>query len=226
MTGGGIPVIRYDLAHFGIVTSVTSPTIFTVAGLAGFGVGAFIGYSVYINRKATGTGLAPQGETQAITAYVNLSGQFTIAAGYTVSIAVGDEVLVVPTALIPASQIAKLAGMPGTNGNIIGNWQAAETDIVTIGAALLRIKIHNLTIGIAALAGNITLRLYTDVNGVQRRIFPIPAATTFSVAGDAPAIPLINGTFGFRNAVRVTAQSDNILDNGALIEYDYLVEAM
>lgn len=216
------------LSYYGVVTAVPVPGQFTIPTLAGLGANKFIDtslvsqYQAFVLRDASGPGAPPQGESRPITGYATLTGNFS-ANVFTAAVAVGDEILIIHPFL---ARIMNLVGMPGTNGNLAGNWQAAETTIVTIGAALLRIKIHNLTIGIAALAGNITIRMYTDVNGVQRRIFPIPAATTFSVAGDAPAIPVINGTMGFRNAVRITAQSDAVADNGRIIEYDYLVEAM
>jgi hypothetical protein len=74
--------------------------------------------------------------------------------------------------------------------------------------------------------GNITIRLYTDVNGSEQRIFPIPGDTYFNVARDGPAIPVIETTFGIKNALRVTVESDNAADDGAIVEYDYLIEEM
>jgi len=119
-----------------------------------------------------------------------------------------------------------LGGVPGVNGNLAANWFAAEADLVTLGAPNTRYKVHNLTIGINALVGNIAIRMYTNVNGVESRIFPIPANTIFTAATDQPAIPIINSTFGIKNALRITIQSDNPADNGAQVSYDYLLEAM
>jgi hypothetical protein len=120
-----------------------------------------------------------------------------------------------------------LAGLPGTNGNLAAAWgDGAEHDLLTIGAPLLREKLHLLIIGIANLVGNITIRLYTDVNGTERRIYPIPANMTFNRVNDAPAIPVVNSTMGLRNALRVTIQSDNAADNAQIVEYEYLREAM
>jgi hypothetical protein len=224
-----VPLSSFQgLCYRGIVTNVPGANQFTIAELAGLGGSSFIDlaginpYYAFVKTIAAGTGAAPQGEAQAITGYATLTGNFT-AGAFTVAVGIGDEVLIIHPFL---AKILNLAGLPGTNGNLAANWQAAEQTLVTIGAPLTRIKIHNLTIGINALAGNITIRLYTDVNGVERCIFPIPAATTFAVATDQAAIPVINGTMGFRNAVRVTVQSDNAGDNGAVVSYDYLIEAM
>jgi hypothetical protein len=235
---GSVTLVRYDLAAYGRVSAVTSATVFTIAALAGHGNAAFAGpvpYFAFVLRQNAGLGAAPQGEQQAITGYVSATGQFTITAGYTVPIAAGDEILVLHPSIAgmlsaafsgALSQIQKLAGVAGLSGTLNANWQAAEQNVVVIGVAAQRLKIHAITIDISALAGNITLRMYTLVNGILRRVFPVPAATTFSVAGDAPAITIINGTWGVRNPVVVTAQSDNAADNGLAIAWDYLIEEM
>ena len=123
------------------------------------------------------------------------------------------------------TQTDKLAGMPGTNGALTRNWNAAEATLCTIGAPNTRYKVHNLMVGIHNLVGNIMIRLYIDVGGAERCIYPIPAATTFNVAVDQVGIPVIDSTFGIRNALRVTLQSDAAADDGKSVEYDYLIEA-
>ena len=222
-TPGSITIVRYDLANFGIVASVLSPTVFEVNGLVGFGVGAFIGNSLFVSRKATGTGLAPQGETQVITGYVNSTGQITIAAGFTVAISVGDEILVTPVSI---ASVGYLHGMTPVSSSVIANWNAAEQVVCVIGTASTRYKVHSLIIDIMATSGNITPRMYISVNGVQRQIFPPTLVTPFNVGTNAPGIALINGTFGITNALTVTAQSDNVADNGKAIGYEYFLEAM
>ena len=223
-TPSSITIVRYDLAHFGIVASVLSPTVFAVNGLVGFGVGAFIGNSLFVSRKATGTGLAPQGETQVITGYVNSTGQITIAAGFTVAISVGDEILVTPVSI---ASVGYLHGMTPVSSSVIANWNAAEQVVCVIGTASTRYKVHSLIIDIMATSGNITPRMYISVNGVQREIFPTKSGTTFNVpAGDAPGVALINGTYGIANILTITAQSDNVADNGQAIGYEYFLEAM
>ncbi len=123
------------------------------------------------------------------------------------------------------NQIAKLAGQ-SLSGVVVGNWQAAETDLIILGANNTRNKIHALNVQILGMAGVITIRMYTQVNGVERQIFPDPLATTFTVALDGPAIAVINGTFGISEALRVTVQSTAVADNGVALAYDATIEAM
>lgn len=124
------------------------------------------------------------------------------------------------------SQTAKLAGLPTVMGSVTKNWQAAEQDLITIGANGTSNKLHLCLIGIQALIGNIALRAYHRINGVERRIFPIPATTVFTAAGSAPGIPLIDTTGAITEALRVTVQSDNAADNGQAVTYEYKLEAM
>jgi hypothetical protein len=124
-------------------------------------------------------------------------------------------------------QINFLHGQAPVSGAVIGNWNTGETTIVTIGAAGARYKVQSAVVDISALVGNITLRMYISVNGVNKQIFPAKSGTTFSVpAGDAPGIALINGTYGIANVLTITAQSDNAADNGKAIGYEYFLEAM
>jgi len=223
MSGGGLTVVRYDLAMYALVTGVTSPTVFTCTGLVGQKIGQYIGYYAFILRDAGGAGAAPQGEKQLVTAFVNTTGQITITAGYTVPIAVGDEILLLHRSVASSSNLSGETTVSNTNTQ---NWQAAETNLVTIGTNGTSYKIHTLLVGIQNTIGNLTIRLYHRINGVERRIFPIPAATTFNSVIDAPGIPVINASFVITEAMRVTVQSDNIADNGQAITYEYKLEAM
>ncbi len=215
------------LVYYGIVTAVPGANQFTIPGLAGLGAGKFASvipqyaYQAFVFRDAAGGSAAPQGEAQAITGYATLTGNFS-AGAFTVPVAAGDEILIIHPLLLP---LLKLGGVPGTNGNLAANWFAAEQDLITLGAANTRYKVHNLTIGINALVGNISIRMYTNVNGVERRIYPIPGDVIFEPATE-PAVPVINSSFGIKNALRITVQSDNLADNGAVVSYDYLLEAM
>ena len=84
------------LAYKGTVTAAIPATNqFTIPTLAGLGAGKFDGatnpsYAVVV-KKGTGTGLAPQGEQQIVTAYNTNTGQFTTLP-FTVPVAIGDEV--------------------------------------------------------------------------------------------------------------------------------------
>jgi hypothetical protein len=223
VANSGVNSSLQGLIYYGVVTAVPGANQFTIPSLANLGAGKFNGatrpFTAFVFRDAGGLGAAPQGEMQPITAYVNGTGTFTTTA-YTAAVAVGDEILIVFPALSSASVAVPVVD------NVVGNWQAAETALVTLGADDVRNKFHSLIIDINALIGNITIRIYTQVNGVERRVYPIPAAMTFSVAGDAPAIPVLNATWPHHEAMRVTVQSDNAADNGAAVGYDALVEAM
>jgi len=216
------------LVYYGVVTGVPVAGQFEIASLAGLGAAKFATvvpeyqYHAFVLRDAAGGGAAPQGESQAVTNYGTATGNFT-ANPFTVPVDVGDEILVIHPYL---ARIMNLHGLPPITGSHAANWQVAEQDLVSIGAANTKYKLHSLIVGIQNLVGNITIRMYTLVAGVERRIYPIPAAATFSVAADAPALPIVNGTWGIHDVVRVTVQSDNAADNGQNVDYDYLLEAM
>jgi hypothetical protein len=96
--GGPGPAPPEGLSYYGVVDAAAAPS-FTISGLAGLGANKFVGitnpYSAFVLRKGTGTGLAPQGEIQAITAYVTATGTFTTAAFGGGGVAVGDEILII-----------------------------------------------------------------------------------------------------------------------------------
>ena len=84
------------LAYGGTVTAVPGANQFTIPTLAGLGAGKFVDavapWWALVFRDAGGAGAAPQGEMQAITAYVTATGAFTTAA-FTAAVAVDDEIL-------------------------------------------------------------------------------------------------------------------------------------
>lgn len=173
-----------------------------------------------------------QYEDKAALSFNNTNGTIILVAGFSAQVKAGTSYRILnissvelDVALIK-TQTAKLAGVAPGVGAVSKNWQAAEQDLVSIGADNVKNKLHLLVVGIQNLAGNIAIRLYMQVNGVERRIYPIPAGTTFSAAADAPAIPVVDGTMGIHEVLRVTVQSDNAADNGQSVDYDYLLEAM
>ena len=221
-----VPKIRTDLAYFGVVTRVISATQFIAAGLAGLGDGALVGYAAYVLAKGDGTITAPHAEQPAVTAYVSSSGTFTYAA-YTAPVAVGDQLLLLHSNISTnvtsiLTQINKLAGEVPVTGSTTANWQAAEADIISIGADNIRNKLHSLVLDINSLVGTVTIRLYQQVNGVERRCYQ----QAFTVAADGPGLWIVNGTIGLHEVLRVTAQSNNAADNGQAVGYDYMLEAM
>jgi hypothetical protein len=208
---------------YALVTSVLSPTVFICSGLAGQTSGQYIGYSAAVLYDGGGTGAAPQGEKQLITAFNGNTGQMSIAAGYTAAIAVGDVLLLLHPSVANGMNSS---GQATVSGTLSANWQAAEQTLVTIGANGSSFKLHIALVSIANLIGNITIRAYHRINGVERRIYPIPAATTFTAAASAPGIPIWDTTGVITEALRVTVQSDNAGDNGAAVDYEYKLEAM
>jgi hypothetical protein len=222
---GGVSVAQKGLVFDGFVTRVISNTEFMAAGLAGFGNTFFQGWSAYVARKADGTGLPPQGEGPLVLTYNSSNGDFTHAA-YTVPLSVGDELYLLHPALYAFGfQLAKLQGTTPISNSVIANWQAGEQDLVTLGAPGVRYKLHQLTVDISATGGNINIRMYMAVNGVQRLIFP-PKPVTWAAATDSTGVVVVNGTIGIYNPIRVTCQSDNVADNGVAIAYQYFLEAM
>ena len=117
----------------------------------------------------------------------------------------------------------KLAGeAPGT-GSATGDWETAESDVVTIGAHNVRYKVHSLVISIHNLVGTvITARLYMLVDGVERKVYE----QAFDAAADPSGLWIINGTVGLHEVLRVTLQSNEAADNGQAIDYDYMMEEM
>jgi hypothetical protein len=109
-----------------------------------------------------------------------------------------------------------LTSYPGTT---TANWQTAEAPIATIGSIGAFNFIHSLLLDINALAGNITVRLYTNINGVQRQSY----AQIFSVAVDGPGLWIINGILAINGTLLVTAQSNNAADNGQAIGWQYIL---
>lgn len=204
------------LCFWGKVTEVVSPTQFRIAGLAGKGEGFFVNYNAYVVRDAGGAGAAPQGEQQTVSAYVSAYGLFTTPA-FTVPLAVGDEILMVNTPVLGGT-----TEITTPSGSTAANWNAAEADVVSIGADDTNNKVQSLLLDISAMVGTITLRMYMQINGVERQVY----TQDVSVALDGPGIWLINGTVYVHEALRVTAESDNAADDGANIGYDYILEAL
>lgn len=122
------------------------------------------------------------------------------------------------------TQTDKLAGAAPGVGTATENWQTAEADIVSIGANDTSNKLHSLVLNISALtaAATITIRMYMQVNGVEREVY----SQDFVVGTDPDGLWIVNGTIGIHEVLRVTAQSDTVADNGLDIEYDHMLEAM
>jgi len=121
------------------------------------------------------------------------------------------------------NQTDKLAGQIPATGSVTRDWQAAEAEVVTIGAHDARYKLHSLLVSIHNLVGTtITVRLYMLVNGGERKVYE----QSFDVTSDPPGLWIVNGSVGIHEALRVTLESNNAADNGQAVHYDYLLEAM
>jgi hypothetical protein len=119
--------------------------------------------------------------------------------------------------------IEKLVGLAPVSGSAARDWQAAECDVVLVGAAGVKYKLHSLLLSIHNLAGTvITVRLYTPVNGIERKVYE----QVFDATTDPPGLWIVNGTVGIHEVLRVTLQSNDAADNGTAVDYDYMLEAM
>jgi hypothetical protein len=109
--------------YYGTVTAVPGANQFTIAGLAGYGETAFVGWDAYVFWDVGGAGAAPQHETQAVTVYTNL-GVFTTAA-YTAAVGIGDiMILIHPNLADRINELAVPAADAVTNTlerDVIGN---------------------------------------------------------------------------------------------------------
>jgi hypothetical protein len=121
--------------------------------------------------------------------------------------------------------------MAPSAASVVGNWNsgvatsgAAGEDLVTIGANDTKRIIHALLVNISALTPGaaVTVRAYMQVNGVERLVY----SEAFTQGTDPDGLWIMNGdTLGIHEAVRVEVYSDQAADDGAAIDYDYLVEA-
>lgn len=121
------------------------------------------------------------------------------------------------------TQIVKLAGLPPVTNSVMADWQTDEADVVSIGAVDTRYKLHSLLLSVHNLVGTvITVRLYMQVQGVERKVYE----QTFNATTDPPGLWLVNGTVGIHQILRLTLQSNDVADDGQTVDYDYLLEAM
>jgi len=119
--------------------------------------------------------------------------------------------------------LTKSEGLAPVAGAVAADWQTAESNVVTVGAAGARYKVHFLLLSIHNLAGtSITVRLYMRVNGIERKVYE----QSFNAATDPPGLWIVNGTLGIHEALRVTLQSNDAADNGKSVDYDFMLEAM
>jgi hypothetical protein len=193
MSGGGVPVIRYDLARYGVVTQVVSPTQFIAAGLAGSGDQFFQDWAIFVIRKADGTGLPPQEEGPLCLTYNSATGTFTHVA-FTVPLSVGDELtLLHPTFYAFGFQLSLLAG-----GSQVGVHTHADNNIPQLVFAwtglLTRRKVHSIWLDFFNLTVNTAYILSSMIDGVNYRIFDSNLAAPWTVADNDGVLIVWNET--------------------------------
>jgi len=206
----------YDLSSYGVVTQVIDANNFIAEGLVGHGDGTFANYNIYVLTKADGTMDPPHGQQQPCVAYVSASGQFTHLA-YTDLLQVGDRIMLLhPT--LDAAPPSAVDNFPGSTTS--PTWSPGPSTVTTIGGVGALNKVHSLWLDINALQGNVTVRLLHDINGVQRRVYE----QVFTVAADGPGLWIINGALAIFGLLWVELSSDNALDNGQAVPWQYILE--
>lgn len=274
------------LFYKGRVTAVPGINQFTIVTMANFRAGTFADaiapYNAFVFSDAAGTGAAPEGEQQSVTAYAP-DGTFTTLP-FTQPVAVGDDILLLhpnistsvfvilaainvppPDSLINLimrdvignktdtanatvgatsslmryikailNQANKMLGAAPVVGQVVGapaQWQGGfgtsgevGSDLVTLGANDVRNKFHSLLVNISALTpgATITVKMFMQVNGVERRVY----RQNFVQGVDPNGLWIVNGTVGIHEALRVEVQSNNALDNGLAVDWDYMLEVM
>ena len=120
-------------------------------------------------------------------------------------------------------QTDKLAGEIPGQGTTTAGWQLAEADVVSIGTAGVRYKVHDLTVSIHNLTGTqIRVRLYKKINDIERKVYD----QLFDATIDPPGLPIINGSWAIHGVLKVTLESNDAGDNGKAVDYDFMLEAM
>jgi tetrahydromethanopterin S-methyltransferase subunit D len=121
------------------------------------------------------------------------------------------------------TQTDKLAGAAPVTGSATEDWQTAEADVVSIGAAGVKNKVHDLSLNVSNLVGTvITVRLYKKVKDTERKIYE----QAFNATTDPAGLPIINGSWATHDVIRVTLQSNNAADNAKAVDFDFMLEAM
>lgn len=127
------------------------------------------------------------------------------------------------------TQTDKLAGQTPSSDSVTKNWNTgtgtsgeAGGDLVSLGADNTRYKLHSLLVNISAVTGGatITVKLFTQVNGTQRKVY----SQAFVKGTDPDGLWIVNGTVGIHEVLRVEIHST--ANESAAIEYDYMLEVM
>ncbi len=134
--------------------------------------------------------------------------------------------------------INKLAGQAPGEGTVAANWNTAVgtsgeagEDLVTIGVAATRYKLHSLLLDVDALTDGaiIDVKLFMKVNGNERKVYDTPFTVPTTAAGETPppdtlGLWIVNGTVVIHDALRVEVHSDT--NENVAIAYTYVLETM
>jgi len=128
-------------------------------------------------------------------------------------------------------QVLKLAGEEPASGSVAAAWSSGfatsgnpGADLITIGAEDVRYKVHSLLVSIVNLSpgASIEVRLYQELNGVEHEVYN----QSFVPGTDPDGLWIINGTVSIHQELRVELYSNDPADDGAAVDYDYMLEAM
>jgi len=124
-----------------------------------------------------------------------------------------------------------LSGEDPVSGSVIGNWNSGTAtsgesgaDVITIGADDSKKKLHSLLLNISNFqaGAKVTVKLFMKVNSSERKVYE----EEFKRGDDPDDLWVVNGTVGIHEGLRVEAKSNKIADDGAVMDYDYMLEAM
>lgn len=132
----------------------------------------------------------------------------------------------------------KLAGEAPVEGTASANWNTAVgtsgeagEDLVTIGTAATRHKVHSLLLDVLALTdgAHIHVKLFQKINGNERKVYDQAFTVPTTAAGETPppdtlGLWIINGTLVIHDTLRVEVYSDT--NENVAIGYTAILEAM
>ncbi len=204
--------------------------------------GAYAGQGRDINAATTGGTVTPSsafgGQILSGTNFVIVALRLTPAevAAIEAKLDDGTSGLAALKTLIDAveAKCDKLAGGTPISGSVTANWNTetgasgeAGEDLVTIGAADTKYKLHSLLLDVSDLTdgAKIHVKLFMKVNGNEKKVydqeFTVPTGTT---PPDTDGLWIVNGTLGIHDTLRVEVYSDT--SESKAIAYTYMLEAM
>jgi hypothetical protein len=171
-------------------------------------------------------------EISQVSAFNNATGQITLSSAFSAQITSGTiyRPLNGGAGLTGAqatqltaikAQTDKLAGQAPVVGTATENWNAAEANVASFGAAGVSYLVNDFSLSIHNLVGTIiTVRTYKFINGVERKVYE----QEFDATTDPPGIDVITGIVAIHDVMRVTLQSNDAGDNGEAVDFDYMLE--